>query len=154
MRSLELFVKNHSSFLFWVIRMNKKYNIELLGFINIFEKNTKTKVKDCFLQDESLVFLVDSLEVGKSIGKNGNNIKNISRLLKKKIRVIGFYNDAVVFIKNILNIKAEVRKEDNLVIIKCDNTQDRAQIIGRDMKNLRNLKDTVKRYFDVEIKVI
>lgn len=154
MRSLELFVKNHSSFLFWVIRMNKKYNIELLGFINIFEKNTKTKVKDCFLQDESLVFLVDSLEVGKSIGKNGNNIKNISRLLKKKIRVIGFYNDAVVFIKNILNVKAEVSKEDNLVIIKCDNTQDRAQIIGRDMKNLRNLKDTVKRYFDVEIKVI
>ena len=62
-------------------------NQEVIGFINLFEKVTRAQVKDCF-SDDGLVFVVQPGQMGLAIGKKGVNIKKVSGLLKKKVKVI------------------------------------------------------------------
>ena len=44
-------------------------NQEIIGFINIFENITGASVKDCFLEDEKIIFVVNPGSMGLAIGK-------------------------------------------------------------------------------------
>ena len=50
----------------------RSYNKEEINHINLFEKITKARVKDCFLND-IIVFIVEEGDLGKAIGKKGFN---------------------------------------------------------------------------------
>lgn len=127
------------------------YDINLMKFISLFENITRAKVKDC-ISGDPLVFVVEPGEIGKAIGKKGSNIRRIEGLLRKRIKVVEFNEDEVIFVKNLISpLKpAEITKEDNIIVIKDPNTQTKAKIIGRDSKNLSNYKGIVSRYFPVK----
>jgi len=62
-----------------------KYDLQLIGYINIFENITKTNVKDCFMNNkDQLVFVVNENQAGKAIGKNGLNAKRLEKYSVKK----------------------------------------------------------------------
>jgi len=135
--------------------MGIKYTIETIAFLNLFEKVTKVRVKDCFF-DENLIFIVNQGDIGKAIGKKGINIKNLERKLGKKIKIVEFNSDPVVFVKNFiapLGAKDIVKEEDVIKII-SDNMKTKGLLIGRDRKNLKRLQEIVSKYFDIEIKVL
>jgi len=72
--------------------------------------------------------------------------------LKRKIKIVEFNPDIKQFIRNFvmpLQIK-EVNEEDNKITITGFDTKTKGLLIGRERKNLENLKSVVKRYFDVE----
>lgn len=133
-----------------------KYDQELIGFINFFENLTRARVKDAFIdKDDRVVFIVNEGEMGKAIGKKGSNIKKVSNLLKKKVRVIEFSSDSVKFVKNaIYPIVAEsVLKEGEEIIIKDNETSKKALLIGRDQRNLKALQELVGKYFKESVKI-
>lgn len=132
-----------------------KYNADLIKIIPIFESITGAKLKDCIL-NERLLFIVEENEMGKAIGKKGSNIKRLENMLKKKVKVIGFSQDVLQFIKNLLyplQIKS-IENKEGTIAIQAD-TKTKALIIGRNKQNLNNSIAIVKRYFDVnDIKVV
>ena len=66
-----------------------KFDIKLIGLINVFEKVTRSRVKDAFFdKDGILVFIVKQGEIGTAIGKKGVNVKKLSTVMKKKIKLI------------------------------------------------------------------
>lgn len=134
-----------------------KYDLNLMKYISLFESLTNAKIKDCINSGNHIIFVVGENEIGKAIGKHGINAKKITDILQKPIRIVEFSPDRTQFIKNFiypLQVK-EIRDEDNIVTIVGVDTKTRGQIIGRDRKNLDNLKNIVKRYFSVEdIKVV
>ncbi len=137
--------------------MNKiKYDINLMKYMQLFESLTRAKLKDC-IANEQLIFIVEENEIGKAIGKGGSNVKRLEGLLKKKIKIVEFNPDVKQFIRNFvmpLQVK-DVNEENSVITIAGFDTKTRGLLIGRDRKNLENLKSIVKRYFEVEdIKVV
>ena len=135
--------------------MVRKYNLEIIGYINTFENLTKARVKDCYIdKNKQLVFIVEQGEAGKAIGKAGKNINTLNKILDKKIKVIEFNSNVVKFIENaIYPLKAEISQENNTITITANGPRLKALLIGRDQQNLKALQDLVSKYFDVEIRV-
>jgi len=135
-----------------------KYDINLMKFISMFESLTKANVKDCFEQNEKLVFVVNENEIGKALGKKGSNIKRMQDMLKRKIKVIEFSPDLLQFIQNAVypsKVK-DINEEEDIVTITPIDSQTRGYLIGKGAVNLRNTENIVKRYFKElkEIRVV
>ena len=78
-------------------------------------------------------------------------------MIKKKIKVVEYSDDIVEFLKSFISpIKVvSIENVDNIIEIKADDTRERGILIGRDRKNLDNLKNVVRKYFDVvDIKIV
>lgn len=136
--------------------MRIKYDADILKFMSLFESLTRSKLKDCIV-NEKLLFVVEPNEIGKAIGKGGSNVKRIEGLLRKKVKIVEFNADVCQFVRNMIYpLQAKDVNEDNSVVtITGPDTKTKGLMIGRDARNLNFLKDIVKRYFDIEdIKVV
>ncbi len=137
--------------------MNKiKYDSGLMKLITLFESATGANVKDC-IANERLVFIIEENEMGKAIGKNGANIKRMESMLKKKIKLVEFNKNVLVFVKNLVHPieSLDIRQENGIVEIHGKDTSAKAMLIGRERQNINHLNDIAKRYFDIkEIKVV
>ncbi len=79
-----------------------KLSVESLRFINLFQSITKATVKDCIVDDDKVLFVVKEGQAGMAIGRDGVNIKNIQRLIKRRVEVVEFSSDLKRFINNLL----------------------------------------------------
>ena len=132
-----------------------KINLELIQYINYFEKTTRSKVKDCFFEDQKLIFIVQPGQARIAIGKQGINVKKFTEKTGKKIKITEFNEDPLIFIKSLISpIKAtNIEEVDKIITISVQSTKDKGLLIGRNAKNLENLKKHVQKYF-VHIKNI
>ncbi len=130
-----------------------------MKFMQLFESLTRAKLKDCIASEdnEQLTFIVEENEIGKAIGKKGSNAKRLEGLLKKKIKIVEFNPDIRQFIRNFvmpLQVK-DITEENGIITIIGPDTKTKGLLIGRERKNIENLKDIVKRHFQIEdIKVM
>jgi len=132
----------------------RSFNSEIIGYINVFESITKTNVKDCYV-DKHLVFIVEQGEIGKAIGKNGSNVKRVSNLFKKSVKIVEFNKNVEEFVKNlILPIKSKAYKEgEGVVVLELGSVANRASVLGKNRRNIKELNEIVKKYFNVEVKI-
>ena len=128
-----------------------KLDTDTLGLGTIMEKITRTRVKDCFKEEDTVYFVVGSGELGKAVGKGGSNIKKVQEELGKKIKVIEFRSNIADFVKNIIYpLKVEqVIEEEGIVKIKESSKKTKSLLIGRGGKNLKLINRAVKRFFNV-----
>lgn len=134
------------------------YDSDLLKLMNLFEQITKSNLKDCFVDDNGLLtFVVQEGEIGKAIGKKAVNVKNLEKMLNRKIKIVEFNPHLLQFVKNlIIPLKIEeADQEEKVVILTSPDINTKGLLIGRNAKNLRNTEKIVKKYFDIdEIKVM
>ena len=133
------------------------YNADALKTMSLFEKITKTNLKDCFTDDNGLLtFVVNEINLGKAIGKQAANVKNLERLFKRKIKILGFNPRIEKFIKNLVYpLKVEVEMQESIAMIKADDTKTKAFLIGRNQTNLKNNSKILQKYFkNIELKVL
>ena len=120
-----------------VVIVKMKLNRDLIQYIGLFEKITRTGVKNCFFQGECLVFVVNPGQKSKAIGKNAINVKKVSNLIKKRVKIIEFNQDPVKFINGyIYPVEAETVVVDDGVEVKVKSSKDKGLLIGRNKKNL------------------
>ncbi|HLD80173.1 MAG TPA: NusA-like transcription termination signal-binding factor [Candidatus Nanoarchaeia archaeon] len=130
---------------------------ESMGLSLLMERVTRAKVKDCFTDEEGTIFfVVASGEAGKAIGKGASNIKRLQQELQRKIRVIEYSDDVVGFVKNIIypHRVQSIKEESEAVIINETNKKAKSLLIGRQGRNLKLINRAVKRFFNLEVKVI
>ncbi len=82
--------------------MRIKLDSESIQYITLFEKVTKAMVKDCIPNNEKIIFVVNEGFAGIAIGRKGINIKNLEKMLRRKIEIIEFSGDPIKFLSNIL----------------------------------------------------
>jgi transcription termination/antitermination protein NusA len=128
-----------------------KLDTDTLGLGTIMERITRTRVKDCFKEEDTVYFVVGSGELGKAVGKGGSNIRKVQEELGKKIKVIEFRSNIADFVKNIIYpLKVEqVIEEEGIVKIKERSKKTKSLLIGRGGKNLKLINRAVKRFFNV-----
>ncbi len=118
-----------------------KLTQESINNINLFETLTGAKVKDCLQEDGKLVFLVEEGNVKRALGKEGSNVKRISKILKKDIKIVAFSTDVCRFVGNLIypNKADEIIQEDKIVNIKVDDIIVKGRIFGRSRENLKKI---------------
>lgn len=123
-----------------------------MKIIALFENKTKSNVKDFFEYNDVLIFIVKEGQASKAVGKSGINVKNLSNLLRKKLKIVEFKPEPVSFIKGfIYPIGAEeITLDEGVITIKVASTREKGLLIGRESRNLNKLKEIVKRYYDVQ----
>lgn len=129
-----------------------------MRYLNLFEKITGVRCKNCFSYNLFLVFGVPTHLVSKAIGQDGKNVKKLYSILKKRVKIVALpenINGAEKFISAIVS-PAEITGleiSENEIII-TGSMQNKAVIIGRDKVRLKELQKIVKEFFGKELKVI
>jgi len=131
------------------------FDAQTIGLINVFEKVTGARVKDCFFENSTLVFVVQQGQMGLAIGRHGANIKKVSAMLKRDVKAIEFNPDPCKFVEGLLYPlrAAEIKHEESSIVIKAHDNAEKGKIFGREKTNLKRIQGIVSKYFDVVVKV-
>jgi N utilization substance protein A len=136
-----------------------KYDMSLMKTMSLFETLTRTELKDCIIDKNSmLLFVVDEANMSRAIGREGANVKKIEGLLNRKIKILGYTPDLLQFVKNVLYpLRVNgVMEQDGIITIDGSDSRTKGLLIGKNSQNLKNNLSIIQRYFDQvkEIKVI
>jgi N utilization substance protein A len=132
--------------------------MQTLGWMNAFEKITKTRLKDCFSSHNRLCFVVQNGQLYKALGPKSANIKKLEGLFKQKIKIIEYDDDVLKFVVNVLApLKVvEIKNEDSIITITGPDQKTKGLMIGAKAANLRGYEKIVQKFFPdtKELKVI
>lgn len=128
--------------------MAVKLGIESIRTIALFEKITNVHAKDCLITDDCVYFLVDPERIGLAIGKNGSVIKEVRKILGKQVRLFGYHSTPEEMARNMIpNIKNMTVNDGSMVISIAP--QDKVAVIGKNGRNIKAIKELMKRHFSI-----
>ena len=127
----------------------KKYDINLLGYMNIFKKITGIDLKDCFTLNDTIIFVTETGKAGLAIGKGGKNIQNLKNSLKKEFKIMDYASNPEMLARNfVYPVKpVSVSVENNKLSIQFATGRERRLLLSNNQKKLKQLKAIVKRYY-------
>lgn len=131
-------------------------NNEIIQKINLIENISKVKIKELIEKEEKLVVIINENELIKIIKNKGKSIKNIERLMHTRIKVIEFNKDPLKFTKNyIYPIKPlKINLNENIIEISVEDRKSKGLLIGRESKNLNELNSLIKKYYNLQVKIL
>ncbi len=124
---------------------------EDLNYFSAFERITGVFPADFLLQNETLIFIVESEELGKAIGKKGLNIARLKQVMNKRVLIIANSGDAVGLAKNFFsNIRFSQAEIQNGKITIYVDDRDRGLAIGKDGDRIKLAKQLFKKKFNLD----
>ena len=129
------------------------FDTETIRLITLFENITGVMVKDCFINEGVVYFLVDEGKVGMAIGRNGSIIKNVEKIIGKKVKVFEYKKNPVEFIKKIIpnTISVELVTKDGKQTINVKVPKKvKPLVIGRNGRNIKIFRTILKRNYKIE----
>ena len=142
-------------FCFRILKM-MLINNEIIQKINLIENLSKVKVKELIERDDKLIVIINENELIKIIKDKGKNIKNIERMMHTRIKVVEFNKDPLKFTKNyIYPIRPlKINLNENIIEISVEDRKSKGLLIGRESKNLNELNNLIKKYYNLQAKVM
>jgi N utilization substance protein A len=118
---------------------------------------TKATAVDCIIDDrfERIIYVIRPGDMGLAIGKGGDNIKKMSRVLGKRIEMVEFDEDREVFIANMFK-PAEVSsvcfgESGDLVMVTVPEKGDFGLAIGKGGSTIEKARILVRRFYGKEV---
>ncbi|MEM3349922.1 MAG: NusA-like transcription termination signal-binding factor [Saccharolobus sp.] len=138
-----------------------KLTPEEIRYISLFQEVTKASVKDCIIDNDNnrIIFLVESKDMGIAIGKSGINVKKLRKILGKDIELVAYNDNLEGLVKNLMSparvrsVKVVNTNSKKSVYITVD-PQDKGLAIGKNGRNVLRAKLILKRYMDIDNVVI
>ena len=132
--------------------------MEDMRHLNLFEKVTRVNTRFCFPYNNAIVFCVPIQMVSRAVGEGGRNIHELSRVMRKRIKVVPQprgIQDAKKFIEQIINPVRfkDLQIEGNEIVIDAGGMQNKAMLLGRNKTRLLEMQDIVKDFFGKEFRV-
>ena len=126
--------------------------------INLFERITKISTRFCFSYNENIIFCVPRNMVSKAVGENGKNVKQLSEILRRRIKIITAPNgiaDVRMFFGNIVSPTTfkDIEVKDNEIIINAG-SQSKAALIGRNRRRLIELQKIAADFFGKDLRIV
>jgi len=134
---------------------------EGIRYIALFENMTGARAKDCFedTKNNRLIFVVRSGDMGLAIGKGGENINRVKKIIGKHIEIIEYSDNPEEFVKNafhpipIKNVNI-VDKNDKRIAYVEVSTKNKGLAIGRDGRNIEKVKKLSQRHHNIDDVII
>ena len=130
--------------------MTITFTTETIRLLTLFENITNVPVRDCFVNNDVIYYIVEEGKIGLAIGKGGNSIKNVEKVVGKKVKVFEYSTDPIEFIKKLIPQCKEVKinNSDKTIEIKV-NKRDRGLVIGRGGEKIKVYKEILKRIHNI-----
>lgn len=138
--------------------MIKTIDMQDMRYLSLFEKITRIRTRFCFKYNDILMFCVEKSEISMALGNRGANLKHISDIVKKRVRIIAKpkgIRDAREFIQAIVapvEFKDLEIKEHEIIL--TAGMQSKAALLGRNKRRLIEMQSIVKDFFEVDFKII
>ena len=115
--------------------MARTLDMKSIMYVNLFEKVTRIKIQHCFLYNSIIIFVVPRELMSRAIGEDGKNVKRLSEILQKKVKIVAApigRGDIERFILAIVHpVKFKnIELRDDKIIINAG-MQSKAALIGR-----------------------
>ncbi|MFH1285952.1 MAG: NusA-like transcription termination signal-binding factor [Candidatus Micrarchaeota archaeon] len=129
-----------------------------LKCITFFESVTGAGVKDCVIDKEFIIFVVNEGDVGRAIGKGGSSISRVRQQLGKSVYVVEHAETAEEFVKNIFmpvpinNLNIQEKNNSKTAVVDVD-PQNRGSAIGRNGERIRMGRLLMQRRFGMDLRV-
>ncbi len=138
-----------------------KLSTDGIRYIALFESLTGARARDCFEDAENnrLVFVVKSGDMGLAIGKGGDRINRVKKAVGRHVEVIEHSEDPVEFVKNafhpvsIKNVNITVKDDKRIAYVEVL-TKEKGLAIGRDGKNIEKVKKLSLRHHNIDDVII
>lgn len=128
-----------------------------MRYIQLFEAATGAGVVDCVEEGDLVVFIVRRGELGRALAGKGMKIKEVSRMMRKRLKVVEFAEESGEFIKNLLYpaeligpVRVTERPDGRKIAVVTVSPRDKGIAIGKDGKNISLARHLIKRHFDVD----
>lgn len=128
---------------------------ESIQYIALFENMTRAKILDCIPEDERLVYVVKQGDMGLAIGRNGENINRVKKVLDKPIELVEYSDEPVTFLKNafgpvsVSSVNIINKNGKRLAYVEVPN-KEKGLAIGRNGKNIEKVKMLARRHHNIE----
>lgn len=131
----------------------RNFDTDIIKMINEFENLTRTEVRDCICSDV-IYFLINPGKMAITIGKNGQNIKNAERVLKKPIKIFEWNDNVEEFIKNMIPQAQKININGEKVTVTIT-IETRGAVIGRAGGNIKAIREFLDRNSNIkELKIL
>lgn len=133
-------------------------NMQDMRYINLFGKVTKISTRYCFEYNNTIFFCVPKVMVSKAVGEGGKNVKEISKIIKKKVKVIPIpkgIEDVEKFIEKIVSpveFKEAVVEGDEIIL--TAGSMSKAALIGRNRRRLIEMQKIMSSFFGKEFRIV
>jgi transcription antitermination factor NusA-like protein len=130
-------------------------DMQLMRYINLFARTTRVSTTKVFFYNNQIIFAVPKAKVSIAIGKGACNIRKMSEMLRKKIRVVTM--PAVDDVEGIKKFVADVvapiefngvEMKGGSIVVNAGR-QSKAALIGRNRGREKELGDVLKDFFGV-----
>jgi N utilization substance protein A len=127
---------------------------EALRVGGLVEEVTGVAVRDCLVEDDRVVVLVATGELGKAIGADGGQVERVERRLGTQVTLVEDANRAEPFVANALAPAAvynvTVSDGETTVAYAEVDEDDRGAAIGADGRNIEAARRLAKRHYDID----
>jgi len=130
---------------------NVTFTEDTLRYIAFFQEATRTTVVDCVENENRLIYVVQEGDLGRAIGKGGENVARLRQKMKKEILVIELSSDPATFVRNVFRpygvkkVEIEDREGVTHATVTVSATE-KGRAIGREGRNLRLWRDLIARH--------
>jgi len=131
-----------------------KLSLQQIQLINALDSIARVGAKDCFIDGESIVYLVPESQMRQAIGKSGSTVELIKKKLGKRVELFEFTESAEKFFEKaffkakIDKVEIKDMKERKVAIVQVDNTN--KKIILQNMRRLKRIKELAKRNYSID----
>ena len=138
--------------------MASTINMQDMRYLNLFAKITQVNTRFCFRYNEIIIFCVPRRLVSKAIGEGGKNVKKLSEILGKKVKIIPTpkgIEDVRGFIEKIVSpvMFRDLEIKDDEIILNAGN-QSKAALIGRNKRRLLEMQKIINDYFNKDFRIV
>lgn len=133
--------------------MAKVIDMQFMRYINLFEKFSGVSTSDCFVYNGTLFFGVPKSKLFKAMGPKGKNLKKLSEVLRRRVRIIEIPSNDSGIKSFIINLIAPI-EVNNVEVTDGEVTiyaamQSRAMLIGRGRAREKELLEILNKTFGI-----
>lgn len=128
---------------------------QTLLHISLFERITRTQIRDCVEMEDKIIFMVDNGRITQAVGKNGENVSKLRKSLDKTIQIIEYSDDPAQFVRSVFHpyevesVELEARGDQIHATVKV-NPVLKAKAIGKQGRNLKIFRDIISRHHNIQ----
>ena len=133
-------------------------NMQDMRYLNLFARITRINTRHVIKYNEMIIFCVPKNLVSKAIGEKGSNIKKISEILGRRIKVIPLpkgIEHAKPFVQAIVSPVEfkDLEIKDNEIVLTAG-ARNKAALLGRNKRRLLEMQKIIKDFFGKEFRIV
>jgi len=131
------------------------FDEQTIKYVALFQDITRTTVVDCVDAEDRLIFVVKEGDIGKAIGKKGENVAKLKRLMNKDIHIVEYSDEPEKFVANVFRnydvkgVQIEQRGDITHATVTVDASK-KGRAIGKEGRNLRVSRDLIARHHPIQ----